>query len=194
MLRRFWICLGGGLCLSTALIVQRVWGQAESGVPPGLPGLPLPPMTVPALPTVNPTTPIPLPPLPPKVESAPLPTAPPSGSLPASLPIIPTAVVPQTTTSPIELPSIPATPVTSGPLPAVPVTSFKPPELTVETRPGKQEPAVSVEWVGPAQARFNQPMNCQIIIRNNGTAAAPAGYRSTEHSERGEDQDQRTAA
>ncbi len=36
---------------------------------------------------------------------------------------------------------------------------------------GKQEPAVSVEWIGPQVARLNYPLNCQILVRNTGPAA-----------------------
>lgn len=34
----------------------------------------------------------------------------------------------------------------------------------------KQEPSVSVEWIGPANAQLNRPMNCQILVRNTGPA------------------------
>ena len=32
----------------------------------------------------------------------------------------------------------------------------------------KQEPIVSVEWVGAATAQLNQPLACQILVRNSG--------------------------
>jgi uncharacterized repeat protein (TIGR01451 family) len=31
---------------------------------------------------------------------------------------------------------------------------------------GRQEPAVSVEWVAPPSAKLNQPLPCQIVVRN----------------------------
>ena len=34
----------------------------------------------------------------------------------------------------------------------------------------KQEPAVSVEWIGPVSAQLNRPMSCQILVRNTGPA------------------------
>lgn len=34
---------------------------------------------------------------------------------------------------------------------------------------GRQEPTVSVEWVGPREARINKPIACQVIVRNNGS-------------------------
>ena len=37
-----------------------------------------------------------------------------------------------------------------------------------EDHAGKQESAVSVEWIAPANSRFNQPIVCQIVVRNNG--------------------------
>src|SRR4051794_7142771 len=51
-----------------------------------------------------------------------------------------------------------------------PVPTEKGPEI-VEARSGKQEPAVSVEWVGPSSARLNQPIACQMIVRN--TSSVP---------------------
>lgn len=38
----------------------------------------------------------------------------------------------------------------------------------VDAKPGKQEPAVSVEWIAPANARLHQPLPCQIVVKNNG--------------------------
>ncbi|HEX3315619.1 MAG TPA: hypothetical protein VHR72_12040, partial [Gemmataceae bacterium] len=74
-------------------------------------------------------------------------------------------------------PKIPAAPTTTLVDPASPppttmpttITNFHAPELGVpDTRPGKQEPTVSIEWIAPANARFNQPIVCQIVVRNDG--------------------------
>lgn len=44
--------------------------------------------------------------------------------------------------------------------------------LSVEAPAGKQQPAVSVEWVGPTAIRIHQPMRCQLVVRNVSTAPA----------------------
>ena len=37
---------------------------------------------------------------------------------------------------------------------------------TGDVQPGKQHPAISIEWVGPAAVRINQPVACQLVVRN----------------------------
>ncbi len=44
--------------------------------------------------------------------------------------------------------------------------------LSFDVPPGRQQPAVSIEWVGPTAIRIHQPMPCQIHVRN--TSSAPA--------------------
>ena len=44
--------------------------------------------------------------------------------------------------------------------------------LSFDVSPGKQQPAVSIEWVGPNAIRIHQPMPCQILVRNNSTTPA----------------------
>jgi uncharacterized repeat protein (TIGR01451 family) len=60
------------------------------------------------------------------------------------------------------------------------------PMATPENPTGHQEPAVSIEWIGPAVARLNQPTQYQIIAKNVSSAAVhnvlvryqiPAGVR-----------------
>jgi hypothetical protein len=36
---------------------------------------------------------------------------------------------------------------------------------------GRQQPAVSLEWIGPPQIRIKQPMPCQIVVRNTSATA-----------------------
>jgi hypothetical protein len=44
--------------------------------------------------------------------------------------------------------------------------------LSFDVPPGRQQPAVSIEWVGPTAIRIHQPMPCQILVRN--TSSVPA--------------------
>lgn len=39
---------------------------------------------------------------------------------------------------------------------------------SIETKPGRQEPSVSIEWVVPQMGKLGQPMPCQILVRNTG--------------------------
>lgn len=43
--------------------------------------------------------------------------------------------------------------------------------LGSELRLGRQEPAVSIEWSGPPMVRLNQPMTCQLVVRNTSGVA-----------------------
>jgi uncharacterized repeat protein (TIGR01451 family) len=45
------------------------------------------------------------------------------------------------------------------------------PAAPAEAPAGKQEPAVSLEWVGPPAARLGQPLNYSLLVRNTGAAA-----------------------
>lgn len=176
--RRVWVCLGGGLCLTAAMVVQRVWGQ---GPPPGLPGLPLPP--APMIDTLPPPMSGGAPLIPPPPGAPSLPIDPPMSQTIQPPPVVSTPApelggpnvipVPGQVSGPATIIVPPAT-VQTIEVPTPPgnsTSSYRAPELTVgDTRPGKQEQAVSVEWVGAPNARFNQPTNYQIIVRNNGQA------------------------
>jgi uncharacterized repeat protein (TIGR01451 family) len=39
---------------------------------------------------------------------------------------------------------------------------------TNENPTGRQEPAVSIEWIGPTSAKVGQPISYQIVVKNNG--------------------------
>ncbi len=171
--RRMWVCFGGGLCLTAAMLMQRVWGQ--QGSPPRLPGLPAAPpvgnvLPPPFDPPISPPIPVPskqvspsvipiAPPIAQSIQAPPdftIPAPPPVAQLPAATPL------PLTEIRTIELPTLPNA-STSG---------YRTPDFTPsEIRPSKQEPSVSVEWVGAANARFNQPTNYQILVRNGGSSA-----------------------
>ncbi len=175
--RRMWVCIGGGACLTAAMLMQRVWGQ--QGSPPNLPALPVappvnmappsfdpplsPPISVPSK-QINPAV-IPIaPPITQSIQPPPsftIPAATPQAMLPqASPPVMLPPQLPEIRT--IELPTLPGSSSSAYRVPELPAS---------DTRPSKQEPTVSVEWVGGASARFNQPTNYQILVRNGGSSA-----------------------
>jgi uncharacterized repeat protein (TIGR01451 family) len=47
-----------------------------------------------------------------------------------------------------------------------PMPEVTAPTATADNPTGRQEPAVSLEWIGPATARLNQPTTYQIIAKN----------------------------
>jgi hypothetical protein len=51
--------------------------------------------------------------------------------------------------------------------------------LSFDVAPGKQQPSVSIEWVGPTAIRIHQPMPCQILVRN--TSNVPAQNVTVRH-------------
>lgn len=146
-------------------------------IPAPLPAAPLPPVVpapVPPLPTPSVPLPVPTPavrmpvitesPIPPEPEAPPVRVPNPPIAVPPIEKVVPAAPPP-----PISLPQLPApvAPRVPAPLPDV-VTNFRAPVLPIETRPGKIEPSVAIEWLAPASPRFNQPTPCQIVVRNNG--------------------------
>jgi hypothetical protein len=182
MLRRnLWISFGSGLCLTAALVVQRAWGQPGAVTLPDLPPpvVSTPSLPVPPPPVGNPTTPpVTTTPIAPPAVGGPvaLPPVTPPGAPPVTLPVEtapPVQIVPVAPPAAQNLPNLPTTP--NAPLvPAIPTTTintFRAPDLgNSETRPGKQEPSISIEWIAPANARFNQPTACQILVRNSGSS------------------------
>jgi uncharacterized repeat protein (TIGR01451 family) len=44
--------------------------------------------------------------------------------------------------------------------------------ISVDVQPGRQQPSLSIEWSGPTSIRINQPMSCQIVVRNTSTTPA----------------------
>lgn len=66
----------------------------------------------------------------------------------------------------------------SSPLPTPPASQDAPPftekadgTAIPESKPGKTEPAVSIEWVGPLAPKVGQPMPCQLQVHN--TSSVP---------------------
>src|SRR5262249_22027720 len=85
--------------------------------------------------------------------------------------------LPATAKEPITLPAAPresnqlgVVPLDAKNPPASPYAGLKPVEATnaefTNARPGRQSPAVSIEWIAPSTARTHQPLPCQIIVKN----------------------------
>jgi uncharacterized repeat protein (TIGR01451 family) len=138
-----------GLGLSLGVICQRGWGQL--GEQPARPAAP----QLPSAGTTNPSLPAPrlLPP-----PSSPLPEIP-EGSLPP-----PSGIETNHQRLPQPLDTLPP-PRFDPPAVAMPLSATDTPSAP------KQDPAVSVAWVGETTARLNRPLACQIVVRNRGQAA-----------------------
>jgi uncharacterized repeat protein (TIGR01451 family) len=54
----------------------------------------------------------------------------------------------------------------NDPLPAHAAPKKSAANVSLDVQPGRQQPAVSIEWIGPAAVRVNQPMTCQFLVRN----------------------------
>lgn len=150
--QRWWLVIGT-VCTGMAL---GAWGQLGWGQPGDLPGSRPPSVPPTAIQDpVRPVTPeltVPLPAA--EIKLPPAPTLPP-----------PEIEVPLQTAPPANFPE----PVESSPrLDPAPMPTLVAPEAASAT---KQEPAVSIEWVGTTTARLHQPMTCQILVRNTGSAA-----------------------
>jgi uncharacterized repeat protein (TIGR01451 family) len=158
-------CLAGWAALA--------WAQPSLGK---LPDAPTPAQTSPT-PPPGPVTP-PAPPPGPALEADPGP----SKAVPSTTPALPAAgpgvylpAVPMPTPIPIAEPSKPLPadnpilPVNDhGPKPGPLTMTDEKPEVTV-TAPnptGRQEPAVSLEWVGPPVVKVGQPADFTLVIRN----------------------------
>jgi uncharacterized repeat protein (TIGR01451 family) len=152
----WWTLLGvGGTGIAATVLGQAVWGQPNTkGSAPAAPlvGQPLPP--------------------PSRSEME----APRDLAIPAPvLPAMPGAPTPNTDVSLPALPNLPAPAalktVVAAPLaPAANVEKQAVEMNSQDVRAGKQQPSISIEWIGPPAARVNQPMACQIVVRNTSTA------------------------
>ena len=161
----WWTLLGvSGTGLTAMLLAQSVWGQLEPRVT-----LPLP------VTAVQPETPVPKSvgtksaPTVPLVE---VPQFPPMPLFvdPASAPKVQT---PLPSTLPLPTASLPVKTEPAGTLPlAAKAERTAPAPLSLEVLPGRQQPAVSIEWAGPTSVRVNQPMACQIFVRYSSTTPA----------------------
>jgi len=71
-----------------------------------------------------------------------------------------TVVAPPASVPDMAAPSA-VTPVSAGPEERTPESS-----VTPDNPLGRQEPAVSLEWIGPATAKVNQPCDYSLVVRN----------------------------
>ncbi len=159
--------------------------------PPTVPPLPPPPpSSPPAAPPITPSlsappVPAPLPselPVPPLTRA---PTAPDTKA--SSVPPLPAPPITDQPKLPAPPPVPSSTPTVEGPAsvpppvtpaqPGAPTTALKPVQMTEDSKPpelpltpdgpmGRQEPAVSMEWVGPAVARVGVPQDFTLALRN----------------------------
>jgi uncharacterized repeat protein (TIGR01451 family) len=108
------------------------------------------------LPQIKPPVSLPTPPTPPATAPA---NPPPLTPVSPPLTPVPATTEPQAVTLPAPKlePLSPVTPKATGP--------------ATEVRLGRQEPAVSIEWAGPPMVRLNQPMTCQLFVRNTSGVA-----------------------
>jgi len=184
--------------LAIGLVGQKVLGQPDyPQAPPTVLADELPPAPTPVLPTPKNVTsadpPAPFPAIPTGPDLLPIAPAPsPPGSPP---PPGGTRQVTATDNGPLPPPgslpplgnfeSPPAVPPALLPAPANPgfpapnkfnepanwPTNVETPQSGGLAGSGKKEPSVSIEWIGPGGAKLNQPMTCQILVRNTGPVA-----------------------
>jgi uncharacterized repeat protein (TIGR01451 family) len=161
-----WTLLGAlGAGIAATLLGSGVWGQpdekAANRVPPPPPittvPIGLPPPAVPMV-SGDPLPPIEAIGLPPLPNSAPPPPGPAASNF-YQAPILP-----------VSSPAAPLIPRPEEmPLPSVPVMKIDKDSASMpvlEVRTGRQQPALSVEWVGPSAVRMQQPIPCQLLVRN----------------------------
>src|SRR5206468_3928873 len=62
----------------------------------------------------------------------------------------------------------------AGPPPAAPPEEARAgePAASLEAATGRQEPALSIEWVGPTNARLGVPTDYTVVVRNTGATPA----------------------
>lgn len=99
------------------------------------------------------------------------PTSPTLPPLPSNPPLAPDAKSDTPIVANPELPKPPAKPMSPEPTPERPEQID--PELTSafpgENQPGRQEPCVSLEWVGPLTAKVGQEIDYSLMVKNTGT-------------------------
>jgi uncharacterized repeat protein (TIGR01451 family) len=112
----------------------------------------------------------------PEPPPSPAPTLPPASapaapSVPEVLPLSQGESGPQMQPIPVPEPSSSSMPLTTSDV--TPARLDNPPESPFDSANpgGRQEPAVSIEWIGPPQAKLGQPVTYQIMAKNVSTSA-----------------------
>ena len=162
-------------------------GHATHGVSGGVPSAAKPTEPGPALDLPEPPSGVKVtsfksPPVSPPVASparmSPLKVSAPEPVLPARLvptePATPSQFAPTEPVMPARfVPPEPAAPSRSAPTEPVMPARFVPPETAPSDIPsqpaGRQEPAVSVEWIGPPIVRLHQAVPFQLVVKNTST-------------------------
>jgi uncharacterized repeat protein (TIGR01451 family) len=153
---------------TAALVGPSVRGQ--QGLPPTKPPQGAPPAVSGISPAANPFSV-----LSGAGPSGTAPTLPPPGvGLPPVVagplsPAPPQSISEQSVGKPAVLAPVPPQPNTGSP--SRPALAAVPPPTreagkAVQVQFGRQEPSVSIEWIGPAMTRLNQPTACQLVVRN----------------------------
>ena len=165
---RWWLLVGVALAAVGAIVLgPMVRGQVPQALPKGKELAPPVPYSVaPSLPTPvagSPPAPVGKTPSVP-APSVPAPSVPqlsvPAPALPTVKPLLPEPVKSAPALEPLPLKTEP-TGLAPAKVDAAPA---------IDMRLGRQEPAVSIEWVGPPVTRLNHPMACQLVVRNTSQA------------------------
>jgi uncharacterized repeat protein (TIGR01451 family) len=155
------------LCAALAGWVALAWAQ------PSDPGK-LPPVQGPATSGAKEPAPLAGPQLPPPSATPDGPAATGPGITPAVTP----TTDPKTLPAPVPIPEVaqPVSPATTTPLVTTPVAPSPVPATddredlgpgaTPANPTGRQEPAVSLEWIGPPVAKIGRPADYTIVVRN----------------------------
>jgi uncharacterized repeat protein (TIGR01451 family) len=170
--------------LAVAAVCLAVWA---GGIVVGQPTPRTPPAEVPK-PTLSFDEPEPAPDkasrslkVPAELPPAPAMPAMPAPASPAPAAPLPLVVTPPASAAVVPTSTAPAAP--SAPAPVVPAPSFPAPtatsvgpdgpegpgrgaEASNDNPTGRQEPAVSIEWVGPPTVKLGQPAAFQIVVKN----------------------------
>jgi uncharacterized repeat protein (TIGR01451 family) len=166
-MRRIHVIVGLVLVCLVALASDMVTGQPTVKVLP-------PPITPEPTAVQDQTEP---PRLPPMVPTQPVPPPLPAQTAPLPLPLPTQTQVPPVTLPPVAEPmppevqrpaADPQPPQTVGDRPAGVKDVPPDPEATQsnENPTGRQEPAVSIEWVGPPAVKLGQPALFQVVVKN----------------------------
>jgi uncharacterized repeat protein (TIGR01451 family) len=190
--------LAAGATLAACLAgwVALAWGQPNSVMLSSAPTPADPAPALPSAPTPAPNPPPAAPPVPPKSEYVPGP-----GPAPVAVPGFPAQIPPGLpSTAPAPPPTMTSPPPPPAPIPTTPTppsVPMTPPPLppdnklvpqAAENTTGRQDAAVSVEWVGPPAAKIGVATEYVLVVRNTAavalhnaraTVVMPAGLRVT---------------